>query len=180
MGRKSKLSERQWQEIGRRLLAGEKGRALAKEYGVSEAAIRARFSAQNAEIKSVANQIVATESALKSLPISAQIAAQDLAAQLRSISGHLAGAANFSAATAHRLAGIAHAKVQEIDDAAPFGEKSMEALKVVAVLTKTANEAGVLPTNLVAANKDMVRAANAGDAQEPGQLLAELVAHLPD
>jgi hypothetical protein len=153
MGRKSKLTERQWEAIGKRLLEGEKARALAREFGVSEATIRGRFSAQVAEIKTVANQIVATESALKALPISAQIAAHDLAAQLRSISGHLAGAA-----TAHRLSGIAHAKVQEIDDAKPLDSESIESLKGVSILTEMANKASVIGLNLLSANKEMVKA----------------------
>jgi hypothetical protein len=158
MGRKSKLTERQWEAIGKRLVEGEKARALAREFGVSEATIRGRFSAQVAEIKTVANQILATESALKALPISAQIAAHDLAAQLRSISGHLAGAANFGAATAHRLSGIAHAKVQEIDDAKPLDEKSFESLRGVSVLTDMANKASLIGMNLLSANKEMVKA----------------------
>lgn len=164
MGRPSKLTDRQWEQVGKRLLAGEKARHLAKEYGVAESTIRERFSGVNAEIKSVANQIVATESALKALPVSAQIAAHDLAAQLRSISGHLAGAANYGAATAHRLSGIAHAKVQEIDDAAPLDEKSLEALKGVAVLTRMANDSSMIGMNLLSANKEMVKA---GMGEEP-------------
>lgn len=180
MGRKSKLSDKQWEAVGKRLLAGETGRALAKEFGVSEAAIRARFSAQVAEIKTVANQIVATEAALKALPISAQIAAHNLADDLRAISTHLAGAGKFGAATAHRLSGIANAKVQEIDDAAPLSAESLESLKGVAVLTKLANDASSIAVNLLAANKDTVKDINAGKSQEPADFLRELVGHLPD
>ena len=69
------------------------------------ASIRARLSAQTEQVKTVANQVLATEAALKSLPISAQINAHNLADHLRSISGHLASAANYGAATAHRLSG---------------------------------------------------------------------------
>jgi len=46
MGRKSSLTEKQWSEIGRRLVAGEKGRALAREFEVSEAIIRKRFASR--------------------------------------------------------------------------------------------------------------------------------------
>lgn len=160
MGRKSKLTEKQWEHIGQRLLKGEKGRELAREFGVSEAAIRARFSAQNAEIKTVANQIVATETALKSLPISAQVAAKNLADDMLAMSTHLAGAGKFGAATAHRLSGIAHAKVQEIDDATPLDEESRNALRDVAVLTEMANKASTIPMNLLAANKELVKQIN--------------------
>jgi hypothetical protein len=42
MGRKSSLTDKQWAEIGERLVKGEAGRVLAREYGISEAAIRKR------------------------------------------------------------------------------------------------------------------------------------------
>jgi hypothetical protein len=103
MGRKSSLTEKQWSEIERRLIAGEKGRALAKEFGISEAAIRKRCGAQTKQIKDVANQLVAAETAFSALPISAQISARTLADELKEISMQLAGAARYSAATAHRL-----------------------------------------------------------------------------
>jgi hypothetical protein len=155
MGRKSSLTEKQWSEIGRRLLAGEAGRALAREFGVSEAVIRKRFGAQTKQIKDVANQLVAAETAFSALPIGAQISARTLADELKEISMHIAGAARYGAATAHRLSGIAHAKVSEIDDAAPLDDKSMLALKGIAVLTNLANAAAEIPIGLLKANKDM-------------------------
>lgn len=180
MGRRSKLSERQWEQIGKRLLDGEKGRVLAKEYGISEAAIRARFSAQHAEIKTIANQIVATETALKTLPIPAQIAAKNLADDLMTISTHIAGAGKYGAATAHRLNGIAHAKVQEIDDVAPLTAESLEALKGVAVLTRLANDASQIATNLLAANKDEIRRMRDGETGDRADLLREIASALPN
>lgn len=155
MGRKSSLTEKQWSEIERRLIAGEKGRALAKEFGISEAASRKRCGAQTKQIKDVANQLVAAETAFSALPISAQISARTLADELKEISMQLAGAARYSAATAHRLAGIAHAKVAEIDDAAPLDDQSRIALGDIAVLTKMANGASEIGLNLLRANKDL-------------------------
>jgi hypothetical protein len=108
-------------------------------------------------VKTVANQIVATDQALKSLSIPEQISAVSLAQDLISISTHMAGAAKFGSATAHRLAGIAHSKVQEIDDADPLDADSMEALKGVAVLTKLANDSASIALNLLAANKEAVK-----------------------
>lgn len=154
MGRRSSLTEKQWQDIGERLLRGESGRSLAKEYGVSEAAIRKRFGSRTKEIKDVANQLVAAETAFKALPISAQISARTLADELKDISTHLAGAARFGAITAHRLAGIAHGQVEKIDDAEP--EKSMEALQRIGVLTKMANASSEIGLNLLKANKDTI------------------------
>jgi hypothetical protein len=178
MGRKSKLTEKQWEDIGKRLLAGEKARALAREFDISEAAIRARLSAQTAEIKTVANQVVAAESALKALPISSQIAALNLADELRAISSHLASAAKYGAASAHRLAGIAHDQVSKVDDAEP--EKSLEVLQRFGVLTKLSNESAQLGINLLSANKEMIKESNAGGGQSKDEFLQEIVKHLPD
>ena len=140
MGRPSKLTDKQWAEIQKRLLAGEKAADLAREFKVSKTRISERFSERNGTVKAVANQLVAAEVALRQLPVTEQIAALTLADELKAISKHLAGAAKYGAATAHRLSGIAHAKVQEIDDAAPMDDTSREALRDVAVLTKLANE----------------------------------------
>lgn len=155
MGRKSALTEKQWADIGRRLLAGEKGRALAREFEVSEAAIRKRCGAQTKQIKDVANQLVAAETAFSALPISAQISARTLADELKEISMHLAGAARYGAATSHRLAGIAHGKVAEIDDAKPFDDKSRMALSDIASLTKMSNDAASIGMDLIRVTKDV-------------------------
>lgn len=154
MGRKSALTEKQWQQIGERLLKGEKPAALAKEFGVDRAAISRRFSQQVKSVKAVANQLVAADEALKSLPISQQINALSLAEELRSISTHLAGAGKFGAMTAHRLTGIAHGQVERIDDADPL--KSQNELASIALLTKIANGAAEIGLGLLKANKDMV------------------------
>ncbi len=171
MGRKSKLTDKQWEAIGKRYLDGESSRALGREFDVSESMIRKRFGAQTKKIKEVANQLVAAETAFQALPISAQISARTLADQLKSISEHLAGAANFGAATAHRLSGIAHNKVQEIDDAAPMDEESMKKLTEVAVLTKMANSSSEIGVNLLRANKDAIEDMNKREA--PRQVINE-------
>ena len=134
MGRPSKLTPAQWDEVQRRLLAGETARKLGAEFGVAESAIRKRFgahqsvSAQSARVQIAAQKLAEANTALEALPIAQRQVAIDLADELREISRHLAGAARFGSATAHRLAGIAHAKVQEIDDAAPLTGDSVESL----------------------------------------------------
>ena len=180
MGRPSKLTERQWEDIGKRLIAGEKPAKLAREFKVSPATISERFSKRTETVKTVANQIVATRDALDALGVSEQIAAISLAEDLRAISTHLAGAGKFGAANAHRLLGIAHAKVQQIDDAKPLDDTSRDALRDVAVLTKLANENSVIPVNLLAANKETVKKLNDGDPINKDQLLREIAAALPD
>ena len=181
MGRPSKLTPKQWAEIERRLLAGESQGALAKEFKVARSAISDRFSDRLKSIKGVANQLVTAEQSLRSLPVSDQLTALTLADELRAISTHLAGAAKFGAATSHRLSGIAHAKVQEIDDAAPLDEKSREALRDVAILTKIANEASQIPVNLLAANKEMVKDMNQQARPQPMRVQVDVVdAGIPD
>lgn len=160
MARPSKLTEKQWAQVEVRLLAGEKAAALAKEYGVDRAAITRKFSQQVTNVKAVANQIVAADVALKNLPVAQQIQAVTLADELKAISTHLAGAAKFGASTAHRLSGIANGKVQEIDDAAPLDEESLNTLKGIAVLTRMANDASQIGVNLLSANKDQVKLVN--------------------
>lgn len=156
MGRKSSLTDEQWAEIGKRLLSGtESARSLAREFGTSEASVRRKFPSQRNDVKSVAKQIVAAEVALKQLPIASQIDALNLVDDLKAISSHLASAGKYGAATAHRLSGIAHAKVSEIDDATPLDSQGIEALKGIAVLTRMANESSEIGLNLLRANKDV-------------------------
>ena len=174
MGRPSKLTDAQWSEIQRRLLAGEKQAALAREFGISKAALGERVSKRTETIRTVAKDIVRAEIALHKLPVSEQFLAVTLAEELKAISGHLAGAARFSAATSHRLAGIANAKVQEVDDAEPT-EKSELALKSLAVLQRMANDASVIPLNLLAANKALVERNNAPSEDEGGPAQGVLV-----
>ena len=166
MGRPSKLTDKQWAEIGRRLLAGEKAASLAREFKVSRATLSERFSERIGKVKSVANQLVSAEVSLRSLPVSEQLQALTLADELRAISMHLAGAAKYGSATAHRLAGIAHGKVAEIDDAVPLDEKSVDALRGISVLTKLANDAAAVGLNLLAANKDQARRADVANVPD--------------
>ena len=181
MGRPSKLTDKQWAEIQKRLLAGEKAADLAREFKVSKTRISERFSERNGTVKAVANQLVAAEVALRQLPVTEQIAALTLADELKAISKHLAGAAKYGAATAHRLSGIAHAKVQEIDDAAPMDDTSREALRDVAVLTKLANESATIPMNLLAANKDLAKEINQASRPMPQRVQVEVIdASVPD
>jgi hypothetical protein len=179
MGRPSKLTDAQWDEIRKRLLAGEKAADLSREYGVSKTRISERVSKRVENIKTVANQIVATEVSLRALPVSEQNDALSLADDLKSISKHLAGAGRYGAATAHRLSGIAHMKVAEIDDAAPLTEDSLSALKGIAVLTKMANESSEIGLNLLRANKEAVDRLNEPESDRE-TLLREIAERLPD
>lgn len=165
MARPSKLTDAEWEKIGKRLLAGESASSLAREFGVSKAAVSGRFSERVKNIKDAANQIVAAESALSKLNVSEQIAARSLADDLKAISEHLAGAARYGAMTAHRLSGIAQGKVLNIDDAQPLDDKSRKELSDIAALTKMANEASDIGINLLKANKDTIDELNKKGAE---------------
>lgn len=178
MGRPSKLRPSQWAEIDRRYLAGEKAADLAREFGVHKAAISRRVAQPAKETKRVANQLVAAEQELRSLPVAQQLQALTLADELRAISMHMAGAAKYGAATAHRLAGVANGQVDKIDDANPMN--SQEVLQGISALTKMANDAATIPTNMLAANKELIRDVNSGANQSKDDLLRELAAHLPN
>jgi hypothetical protein len=143
MGRKSKLTEEQWADLFRRVMNGESRRALGDEYGLSEASIRQREakSGKTQEVQKVARMIVETDAALKSLPIDAQINAQNLAAKLRSISASLASAADLGAKTAHRLQALANSEVAKVDDANPMS--SLESLKGVSALTRASERLSI-------------------------------------
>lgn len=159
MARPSKLTPDQWEEIDRRLAAGEGVRALASEFGVSPATVSKRgVSKQSKQVAAVAKQVADAQSALAALPVAQQYNALSLAAKLRTISDNLASAAQYGAQTAHRLNALANSEVAKIDDAEPL--KSADSLKGVMVLSRLANESASIAINLMAANKETVKSLN--------------------
>lgn len=158
MSRPPALSPLQQAEVRRRLAEGEGVRALAREFGVGPATIQ-RLTEQSKQVRNVAEQVAAAQTALAALPVAQQHQALSLADKLRSISDNLAAAAMHGAATAHRLNALANAEVAKVDDAEPL--QSLEALKGVGVLSKLANESAAVALNLLAANKPTVEKLNA-------------------
>jgi hypothetical protein len=168
MGRPSKLTDDQWAEVLRRVVAGESMRQLAKEFGVSEGAIRGRVSSQSTQVKDVANQIVSANAALRKMSVAAQVITLDYAATLQTISHNLTQAAAHSAGTALRLSAIANAQVQRIDEASPMD--SQETLQAISALTKMSNDAAQLGVNLINAN-------NKSKADQPAPSKQDLSGH---
>lgn len=151
MGRPSKLTPDQWAKLERRLNAGESAAALSREFDVSQGLISQKFSKASKEVKKTAEAIAESQNMLAALPVAQQYQAISLAEKLRNISANLASAAEYGAATAHRLQAIAHAQVQKIDDADPMN--SQEQLQAISALTKIANDSAKLGTDLINANK---------------------------
>ena len=173
MGRPSKLTEEQWAEVDRRVLAGESNRSIARDMGITEPRIRARVASHTTKIKKVAEQVVSAERNFEALPISSQITARNFAAELKLISQNLTRAAHHSAQTASRMSEIAASQAGKLDKEFPDSDLASQ----VAGFTKLANEASVIPFNLIKANQDSVDAMNKKDASRNTDDLAKA---LPD
>lgn len=158
MARTSKLTDKQWAEIERKHLDGVAARVLGREYGITDTAIRKRINSHTKPIKELANQMAAVEVAYENLPVSSQVKVRNLADVLKGISHHLGAAAEHGAATAHKLATIARAQAEAIRTDA---DTNSDALRSVAALTGVANEAAKIGLNLLAANKDAAKEAEA-------------------
>ncbi|WP_028201053.1 helix-turn-helix domain-containing protein [Burkholderia pseudomallei] len=167
MGRKSALTPEQWAEVEHRhLINGESINSLAKEFGVNEATIRKKINPNKSEQEKSGKslQVLAVEKIeaektvrdiseqIAALPMVRQATFNSLVTKLTNISSHIASAAEYGAATAHRLSALAHAEVEKIDDASPL--TSGESLRGIAALTSLANESGKIALNLLSANKD--------------------------
>lgn len=160
MARPSKLTESQWAEIEKRMLAGEKAAPLAKEFGIDRAAINRRISPAVRNMKSLANQIVSVDAALKQLPITQQVATLNLVDELKAMSSHLASAGRFGAINASKLSEMAHEQINSIDDESLANGTCLVALKTAQGLTEMANESSKIPLGLLNANKEQLQKIN--------------------
>lgn len=178
MPRPSKLTPQQWSEVERRLLAGETARALGREFGVSEAAIRKKFgahqsiSAQSTQVRTVAEKMLDADRALMALPVAQRPVAVDIFESLRDASVSLGHAARLGAKTAHRLQALANSEVTKVDDADPMA--SLETLKGVSALTKLANDSASIALNLLAANKDRIQRLDDETPTEEGLAVGDM------
>jgi len=160
MPRPSKLTPQQWTEVEQRLAAGESRRALAREYGVSEGAIRQRVPTQTTQqVRIAAEKLTDGRLAVAALPtIAAQYTATSLSDMMVNTSRSIASAAQFGSATAHRLAYLANSQVAKVDDADPMS--SIAALRDVGVLTKLANDSAAIGISLLSAKVKLVNGAD--------------------
>ena len=174
MPRQAKISPDQWAEIERRAAAGQSFRSLAREFGVTEGALRHRgLASQTTQVRTVAEQLAAAQSALAQLPVPQQHLAVQLADALREISSNLAGAARYGTATAHRLAQAAH----QVAHRAP--DLDEETLRSVALLTRTANDAAQVGVQLLKSNEETLRSDEARRQATPPIRRIEIIPVLP-
>ena len=143
MARPSKLSDRQWAEIEKRHLDGESIRSLAREFKVSESTIRERISAQSAQVKKVANQIVETNQALKALPISAQISAHNRAARLMAIQDATDDAAIAGSITSKRVSEAVQRRVNAQTDDELLDAENMRGVMAAGMVSNTHAKLGI-------------------------------------
>ena len=159
MGRPSKLTDKQWSEIEERHRSGESLNALSKEFKVSFSSVQAKVSGKVKNQKKLAEQLAKVEIEVERLPISDRVSVRSLADDLKSISGHMISAAKFGSMTAHKLNAIANVQAERIDETASL-EENAGAVRSVVVMTEAANKAAVIGLNLLAANKDNMKASN--------------------
>lgn len=184
MGRKSRLTPQQWDEVARRhFVEGDSVSAIARAFEIDEAAIRRKLSPKKSEIRTLAEQKVLADArsreitrVVAEMPAAMQVQFESITRSLTNISGHLAKAAEYGAATAHRLSALANAEVAKVDDAQPLNAESLEAMKGVAALTKLANDSSSIALNLLAANKDAVTRINAPPTDNLPQIVVRHVA----
>ncbi len=166
MGRKSKLTEAQWAQLGERLHGGEAATNLAKEYGVSNAAISKRFSIQKEKVKEAGENLARAQMAVAALPPPARRAATLLADKLMAISEKMASGAEIAASTFVGIKSMANAQFLKIDPVDPLSDaKSILAFKTLAALTELGNKVAVTPMNLLAANREAFKH---GDSEGAG------------
>lgn len=170
---KSKLTDKQWDEIEARVAKGESRVQVGKDYGITESTIRSHFPTKSKTVKAVAKQLADAEQAFAKLPPRHREVARTLADELRDVSTHLVAAAKYGAATAHRLNGIAQGQTELIDDGNL--DKSIKTLQNIAVLNKMAESAASIGLKLIAANREPER-----PTVEAADSLRLLVERLPD
>lgn len=149
MGRPSKLTDSQWEELERLLASGERTvTELAKRYKVSKGAISKRVSKQAEVSKQLARSLVEVEAKIEVLPVSQQRVIRNLADSLKAIQEHYSAAAEDGAAGAAHLQRLARQKAERLDQNASGDE-----IRTVAQLSETARSMAGLATTLITANK---------------------------
>lgn len=152
MGRPSKLTDKQWGEIGRRLAQGEPLRALAREYRVGASRISERFSERVTDIKQLAATIAGSEMEFERLPVSEQCSVRTLADQLKGIESNYMQATDRSSRTAVKMARLAGRIADDMPEDLTSADAVASAVAVTE-LTKTMNLALQPASTMITASK---------------------------
>lgn len=146
----TKLTRDQWNDIERRLLEGERGFALAKEYGVSEGTIRYRFPKKREELDNAVDAVIQARTAVAKLPKSLQLRVANLADVKMQIIDMQSRSALLAAQTAYKMTQIANTQADKIDEHAP----DLDTARVVHGFLETAKVASFQPIELMKVAKD--------------------------
>lgn len=155
MGRPSKLTTEQWRDVEMRLAAGEGVVDLAREYGVSHAAISHRVSNGGRAVRMAAQTVAeaadtreVADALIGALEPYQREMAMTLADQLRGISTDVAHAAADGARTGRRLHALARVQAERMQVGG-----DIEELRTVGALAKIGNEALSPALALLAAHR---------------------------
>jgi len=156
MGRPSKLTTEQWEELGNRLLGGETAYSLSKEYGVSNASISERFSERNRNIRTIAESVIETNRVVASLPKQEQAAVNRLITETEAIGANAVSAVLSASEAAKLLNAGALAQLRGIILTRPLTDDDREAMKDAAGMLKMGNEAMAPVNSMMNLTKDRV------------------------
>jgi hypothetical protein len=167
MARPSKLTEKQWDEVIRRHLAGESISKLAAEFGIARSAMSEKVSDRASKIKTAANQMLAGERALRELPVSDRVHAVSVKDRLSVLEDIYLQTAETAARNSMHMHNLAAEQKQYMDDADPLGHPaSKAAVKAFTSLSAAGNLAMVIPSTLLKASQEVRAAEAANNAPE--------------
>lgn len=164
-GRPPKFTPDELAQIDELIDVGEPLANIAKRFNCSASFVYQRTRGYDrTQIQNIAADFVRAERVVLSLTPDQQRRAWNLVQHMREISTNLMNAAVSQSATAYRLSAIANAEAQKIDDADP--ESSVETIKMVSALTKTANESASIPLALINANREAIKESAKDDGRD--------------
>ena len=151
MGRPSKLSDREWAEIGRRLANNESQSKLAKEFKVSRASIIARFSDRVSDIRDAGMALAGAELLVERLPVADRVSARAFADQVKGIQNDYAE----TTALGIKAAKIIQCKVLAQAQALP-DIPSPEDLKPIMAGSATTNSLSSMATSMLSSKSRVI------------------------
>lgn len=174
MARKSPLSAKQWKEIEQRFYAGETASSLAREFGVTEAAIRKRFGTKKKDAKSLALQIVEVETKFNGSDLGTKLLARTYADKILAMQELSSDVGINGLTVAKRLGDVLTKRVAEKTDEELMDEGAIRQLMATGMAINAHSKIGM---DMMVANNKQQKVPNTDDQ---AQFLRELAAKLPN
>lgn len=143
MGRKSALTAKQWKEIEQRFYAGESASALAREFGITEAAIRKRFGARKIGAKALSIKIVEFENTMKETDLGTKILARTYADKILAMQDLSSDVGINGLTLAKRLGDALNKQVELKKDIELMDEGAMRQLMTAGMTINTHSKIGM-------------------------------------